>query len=143
MEKVEQKNGGAFVTLESMRAEFNSRAWKDLGRPKSEFSKFLLSPFFKSEGLSEDQIDSKLLKIFALLHSPGLVEDRVDYMVKLLQAGNSKDGKHIYANDDEFASLFTKMCRFSSSELFEHTVTIGAVKEIYDEQEISDIDDEI
>lgn len=51
----EQAAGGqGFVTLESLREELKSRAWKDLDDEQSTLSKFLLSPAFKKKGQAKD-----------------------------------------------------------------------------------------
>ena len=45
-----------------------SDAWSPLQDPESSLAKVLLSPQFKSEGQSADQIDVNILKLFSLLH---------------------------------------------------------------------------
>ena len=57
--KIAEQQAGSegYVTLETLRAELCTPAWKDLDNENSTLSRFLLSPAFKREGQSEGQID--------------------------------------------------------------------------------------
>ena len=79
-----QAGGEGFVTLQTLRGELDTPAWKDLENENSTLSKFLLSSAFKEDGQGADEIDKRCLQIFAILNSPGSAADKTEHVYNLL-----------------------------------------------------------
>jgi len=141
--KIAEQSSGAegYVTLKTLRQELQTPAWKDLEDENSELSRFLLSPAFKKKGQSGDQIDSECLQIFALLNSPGKTGDKAEHVYNLLQGADSSAEvhTHISATDKDLIPFFDKLCGLACGELMEQSAAIGAVRQIYEEEDIENM----
>ena len=63
----------SFVTIDALKAEFKTDAWRELNQPDSNLVKMLTSPFFKNpkENHDANQISFDFLKLFACFHCSG------------------------------------------------------------------------
>ena len=79
-----QTQGEGYVTLQTLRHELKTKAWKDLDNPKSSLSKFLLSSAFKSKGLEHKKIDTELLLVYAILNCQGIAADKAEHVYNII-----------------------------------------------------------
>lgn len=87
----EQQSGNeGYVTIDALRAEFSTDSWEDLEDEQSPLYRFLNSDMFKNKGKrqQDEQIDSEIIALFALLHCPGKVQDRAEHLYQIIHEGH-------------------------------------------------------
>ena len=116
--------GEGWLTLEALATFLTTQAWHDLDDPKSDLFKILQSNAFKvkSKNHKANQIDADSLIIFGLLHcrdSANPINKAMGFY-EILQGGDGAFDKHNYiaAQDRDYKPVFTKMCKFVTSDVF-------------------------
>mmetsp|Transcript_26547 Transcript_26547/g.35509 ORF Transcript_26547/g.35509 Transcript_26547/m.35509 type:complete len:257 (+) Transcript_26547:27-797(+) len=132
--------GKGFVTLAALRNQLNTPAWCELADPVSILSQTLLSQAFKSPNLAEDQIDSKWLRVWSILHCSGSLRDKSNELFCILQDGGFEKHELITAGDKDLDPVWDKICEFATSAVFELTLSAGMVTSaVYTEDEIGSL----
>ena len=114
----------------------------------SDLCKLLCSNYFKDEkkGHTKEQIDTNLLRLFAILHCSGKPYDKAVGLLDIILDGGPRGHEfhdYVAANDKDFAPAFEKLCAFSTWELFTSLSEIKGVKSLYDENEIESIKNQV
>jgi len=101
----------------------------------------LLSEYFKdaSKGQASDQIDSDILRMFALLHCSGKPIDKTRVFYCILQEGGFEKHENISAGDKDLIPVMEKMCNFVTNDIFKLATVTGAAAEIYTAAEVADL----
>jgi hypothetical protein len=128
-EKMEEKEED-IVTIEALRAEFDSPAWAQLQDDDSTLCQILRSSAFKDEakGMTEDQISITYLLTFGLLHCKGAHKDKAIALYNIIQDGGLAEHEMISAGDKDFAPLFEKLCNFTTVDIFSFAADFGGVE---------------
>ena len=127
-----------YVTLQALRNELKTGAWKDLENPASKLGKTLLSKAFKDEkkGTKDDQIDAEMLKLYGLLNCSGKPIDKTNAFYCILQEGGFERHEQISAGDKDFEPVFTKICEFVSKDVMDLASRLDGAAHVYTEDEI-------
>ncbi len=108
------------VTVDALRAEFDSGAWAALQDDSSTLCGILRHSCFKDEkmGMSEDQLSVTFLLLFGLLHCKGKLDEKAIAFYNILQEGGLAAHENISATDKDFAPAFEKLCLFATVDIF-------------------------
>ena len=75
------------------------------------------------------------------MNSPGKTGDKAEHVYNLLQGADSSAEvhTHISATDKDLIPFFDKLCGLACGELMEQSAAIGAVRQIYEEEDIENM----
>ena len=133
------------MTIETLKAEFTTPAWADIGQPDSGLYKLLSSAHFKDEkkGHTVEQIDADFLRVFGLLHCGGKPRDKAICLYGILQEGGLERHEFISAQDKDIEPIFEKMCAFATWDLFTAASQIGGIEQIYDSGDCAALQEQV
>ena len=134
----EQQSGNeGYVTIESLKSEFNTEAWEDLDDEESTLYRFLNSSMFRNKAKlqKDEQIDSEILSLFALLHCPGKAQDRAEQLYQVLHEGHPSNGFTAASNKNMFR-VFNKLCDLASHDLMKVCCQIEEHPQFYNDDEL-------
>ena len=136
---------GSYVTIDALKEEFKTDAWKPLKQPDSMLVKMLKHPFFKDskENHTADQISVDYLKLFACFHCSAKPRDKAVALYEILQDGGLEAHTFISAGDKDLEPIFLKLCAMASWEFFELAYQYGGVDQIYTDDEITSLKEQV
>ena len=78
------------MTVEALKSELVTPAWESVDAPDSGLYKLLKSDMFKNTKETGDEINSDVLRIFALLHCAANANERAVRFYGILQEGGAE-----------------------------------------------------
>jgi hypothetical protein len=125
-----------YVTINSLRYNLQAYTWRPLHDDSSQLTQMLLSPVFR--GVREPgQIDVCYLKLFALIHCDGSVQDKAAEFYNILQDGGQQDW--ISHSDKDIVPALRKMANLVTEGIFK----LSGLAMKYNELELDKINDAI
>ena len=128
------------VTIAQLASVFTTPAWAGLKDANSTLCKVLAHPLFRNDNHVENQVSTDYLKIYALLHCPGTVANKVRYLYDLLQEGGTARHQFITSVDKDFIPVMTKFITFATKDIFTIAEEVGNVKNQYTADDCDTID---
>lgn len=121
------------MTLESLRIQFTSPAWKAIHDDDSKLVKILLSDAFKEEdsGREDGEICTIYLICIGLLHCGAKPYSKAEEFYNLLQEGGLTHHKWISATDKDMFPVIEKLCLLTTTHLFDWAEQLAGIDNIY------------